>query len=252
MHHLHLGNCFEVLPKLSPAACVFADPFDNIGLDYDDFNDQMSHEDYAKFLSKCVTEFTKYAPIVWLSFNAKHTFEMGAIFKSFLQNNPDWKARAGVQTFTFGQDNKNEMSNCHRPLWRLFHKEARFYPEQIKIKSWRLEHGDPRADPGGKVPGDVFDFPRVTGNSRQRRPYHKTQLNEGLVARCIKFSTQVGERVIDPFAGTATVLRVCKAYERLSTSVEVSTTYCKQIVAEHQMQHVGVNHWQLEIPEPWW
>ena len=51
------------------------------------------------------------------------------------------------------------------------------------------------------MPGDVFDFPRMTGNSKQLRPWHKTQLHEDLVERCILLSTQPGDHVVDPFGG---------------------------------------------------
>ena len=43
-----------------------------------------------------------------------------------------------------------------------------------------------------------------------RHTWHPTQLNEGLVERCIKFTTPPGEPVLDPFGGTGTTLRVCK------------------------------------------
>ena len=57
----------------------------------------------------------------------------------------------------------DHMGNNHRPLWRLMHKNtAVLYPDQIRVPSWRQENGDKRADPRGRVPGDVFDFTRVT------------------------------------------------------------------------------------------
>ena len=123
------------------------------------------------------------------------------------------EAKPCVQTFTFGQHNHHDLGNNHRPLLRLRWRNAPLYPDAIRVPSWRQENGDKRADPRGRVPGDVFDFTRVTGNSKQRRTWHPTQLNEGLVERCLKLTTPTGGTVLDPFGGTGTTLRVCKRIE---------------------------------------
>jgi len=115
------------------------------------------------------------------------------------------------------------------------------YPDAIRVPSWRQLNGDRRADPRGRVPGDVFDFPRVTGNSRQRRRWHPTQLHEELVERCVKLSTLEGERVIDPFAGTGTTLRVCDRIGRPCTLIEYDHTYCDRIATEYNLKSQGTN-----------
>ena len=230
MHRVINADCLTITEK---ADCVFADPFDNIGLKYSSYKDTLPDREYAALLRKWVQHFSHLAPIVWLSFNAKWTFEMGEVFNAFLHNHLDWEGKACVQTFTFGQHNNHDLGNNHRPLWRLKHKDAQLYPEQIKVPSWRQLNGDKRAKPGGRVPGDHFDFPRVTGNSKQRRKWHPTQLNEGLVERCVLLSTKEGDHVLDPFGGTGTTLRVCKRINRKCTLVELDPLYCKKIGEEH-------------------
>lgn len=84
--------------------------------------------------------------------------------------------------------------------------------------------------------GDVFRYTRVTGNSHQRRKWHPTQLNEGLVERCLKLTTPSGGRVCDPFAGTGTTLRVAKETDFLCTLIEIDPNYCAHIAAEHEME----------------
>jgi DNA modification methylase len=279
-HTLYQGDCLSVMPTLGQFDCIFADPFDNIGLGYDEHDDRMPDENYIDFLAAVIHHTTKRAPIVWLSFNAKWTFAMGELFHSFLLANQDWEGKACQQVFTFGQHNKNDLGNNHRPLWRLKRKDAPLYPEQIKVPSWRQLNGDKRAAPGGRVPsdvftmqypqstikqaakqlgavshmnveeaqdrietvlsyfqdvypGDAFDFPRVTGNSKQRRSYHPTQLHEELVERCIKLSTREYGTVLDPFGGTGTTLRACKNTNRSCTMVEKSAGYCAKIREEH-------------------
>lgn len=252
-HKLFQDDCLAFLRKHSPTVdCIFSDQPDNLGLAYDGVADLLPPNEYLKLMFRWVNAFIQHSPIVWFSFNSRYTFEMGEIFLNTLRTNIGWLAQPCVQTFTFGNYNPNGLTNCYRPLWVLYREDAKFYPEQIRIKSWRLEHGDARANPNGKVPGDVFDFTRVTGNSSQRRPYHPTQLNEGLVARCIKYSTLPGQRVLDPFGGTGTTLRVCKAYDRLCTIVEMSPAYCGEIAREHRFEKVTDTSWQLQPAKRWW
>lgn len=276
-HNLIQGDCLKVLPTLGDFDCIFADPPDNIGLGYNEYEDRMASEEYAKFLSNLVYWTTHRALTVWISFNSRWTFKMGRIFDTFLQSHRDWEGKDCVQVFTFGQHNKHDLGNNHRPLWRLKRKDAPLYPEAIKVPSWRQRNGDKRAAAGGRVPGDVFDmqypvhsagwhdrlmdwcwsqnitdtatedleeivgpncgdvfdFPRVTGNSKQRADWHPTQLHEDLVARCIKLSTKEGGKVLDPFGGTGTTLRVCKTINRSCTLIELDPFYCEKIREEH-------------------
>ena len=165
------------------------------------------------------------------------------------QPDPGLEAKPCVQTFTFGQHCHHDLGNNHRPLLRLRWFHAPLRPDAIRVPSWRQENGDKRADPRGRVPGDVFDFTRVTGNSKQRRPWHPTQLNEGLVERCIKFTTPQGESVLDPFAGTGTTLRVCRPLGNPCTLIEIDKGYCAEIVKEHGMKRSEYIHralWEVE------
>jgi len=239
-HQLYHGDCLKVIPELEnlTPTCIFADPPDNIGLKYREYKDKLPDEDYVKLLDRWVTLFVDTAWVTWLSFNPKWIFDMGAIVKRLQVDHPDLEVKPCVQTFTFGQYNKNDFGINQRPLWRFRRHDARLYPEQVKVPSWRQLNGDKRAAEGGRVPGDVFDFPRVTGNSKQRRNWHPTQLHEGLVERCIKMSTVEGNTVCDPFAGTGTTLRVCERIGRSCVTMDTDRDYCERISEEN-----GVSIW---------
>jgi site-specific DNA-methyltransferase (adenine-specific) len=232
MNRLFHGDNLDFLADAHTNGCrwamIFADPPDNIGLGYDECKDKV--DDYHKLCRQWIYASMRVTDVLWWSFNAKHTCMMGSI----LHHMDGVECKPCVQTFTFGQHNKNDFGNNHRPLWRISNAgKNKVYPEQIKVPSWRQLNGDKRAKEGGRVPGDVFDFPRVTGNSKQRRPYHPTQLHEDLVERCIKSSTLEGEHVLDIFGGTGTTLRVCKRINRNCTLVEMSCNYCAEISKEH-------------------
>ena len=222
-------------------ACAFADPPDNFGLKYDGYDDNLPEDEYIRLMSEWIRGLIKVSGITWLSYNSKWTSQIGRIVSVIQEHCKGLQTKHCIQTFTFGQHNKNDLGNGYRPLWRLRWPEAPLYPDQIRIESERQRMGDKRANPDGKVPLDVFDFPRVTGNSRQRRSWSPTQLNEGLIERCIKLSTKEGDRVLDPFAGTGSILRVCRRINRTSTSFEISENCARHIAKENGMEAVDVD-----------
>jgi len=239
-HKLIHGDCLEVLRALDEVPCLFADPPDNIGLGYNEFDDRQPDDTYVVWLGDCLRLFIQKAGIVWVSYNAKWSFALGMVVHDLLREHKWLEAKPCVQVYTFGQHNHHDLGNNHRPLLRLRRDDAPIYPDAIRVPSWRQLNGDRRADPRGRVPGDVFDFPRVTGNSKQRRRWHPTQLNEDLVERCVKLSTLEGQRVIDPFAGTGTTLRVCDRIGRPCTLIECDRSYCELIAAEHNLKPQGL------------
>lgn len=247
------GDCLRVLVEvpLLPFDCIFADPPDNIGLSYVDSEDDRPENEYITWLETCFRMFIVRAPITWISYNAKWQFRVGEIVSRLLREFHGLRAKQCVQVFTFGQHNQRDLGNNYRPLLRLMREGTKLYPEQIRVPSARqLVYGDKRADPRGRIPGDVFesllgaeemsvfDFPRIVGNSKQRRSWHPTQLHEGLVERCILMSTRTGTpgaRVLDPFAGTGTTLRVCRRIGRCCTLIESSAEYCRRLALEHEL-----------------
>lgn len=215
---------------------IFADPPDNIGLDYLEYDDNISDHEYFVLLGCWLGMFVDRAKTVWFSYNAKWSFSIGMIVFDMLRRRDGLEAKNCVQTFTFGQHNSHDLGNCHRPLLRLRWKDSPLFPDAIRVESERQKMGDKRANPNGRVPGDVFDFPRVTGNSKQRRSWHKTQLNEGLVERCLRLTTPENGYVLDPFAGTGTTLRVAERCGFNCDLIEISQAYCKEIAAEHSLK----------------
>lgn len=230
-------DCKYVLKQMRPVRMIFADPPDNIGLKYSAYDDDLSVDAYRAFIEDIIYLSMFKCDVFWLSYNAKHTYMVGSVVDYILKIMKDWQAKPFVQTFTFGQYRSTDCGNNHRPLLRLKKKKVKLYPEAIKVPSWRLLHGDKRANPEGRVPGDVLDMPRVTGNSKQRRKWHPTQLNEDLYERCIKLSCKEGDTVCDLFAGTGTLARVAEKCGVNALLVEIDETYCEKIAEEHNLEY---------------
>jgi DNA modification methylase len=215
---------------------IFSDPPDNLGLGYKEYNDKLSDGEYFKLLHSWLQIFIRHAKTIWFSFNAKWIFEIGNIIRTAIEIDPALNARLFIQHFTFGQNRDTDCGNGYRPLLRLRWPDAPLFPGAIKVPSWREIHGDKRAAKGGRVPLDAWNFPRVTGNSKQRRSFHPTQLHEGLVERALLLTTKEGGTVLDPFAGTGTTLRVCKRINRGCTLIEIDRSYCDHIAEEHNLK----------------
>jgi len=214
---------------------IFADPPDNIDLSYEDYEDTLSPEMYRELLAHTL-QAIGVCDILWVSINPNNIGLMGSILEN--KENEWWfhdeevEIRWFMQYVTFGYNMRNDFSRCFRPLVRLMREGAVTYPDAVRIESERQKMGDKRADPRGKIPPDVWAIHRVTGNSKQRRKWHNTQLNEALYERCLDFSCMPGDRVADLFAGTGTMGRAAEGKGLDVTMYEISDTYCGHLAEE--------------------
>lgn len=231
------ADCIDWLTE-AVASCrrfsvVIADPPDNINLAYQGHEDSMSHQDYAEFCASWVAGLSVVCERgFWVSFNSRNTMVMANAVGQLLESSSDWKLTICTQVFTFGNQRTKPglLTNNHRPIWFVSRGKPNF--NEVREPSWRQQNGDKRADPRGKLVSDVFNFARVVGNSKQRRAWHPTQLNEKLVERCLLLTTQEGDHVLDIFAGTGTTGRVCRSIGRKCTLVEKSSFYCDKMAEE--------------------
>ncbi len=77
-----------------------------------------------------------------------------------------------------------------------------------------------------KIPGNVWNFPRVRYRMSEYEN-HPTQKPEVLLERIIRASSNPGDVILDPFAGTFTTAAVAKRLKRKSISIEIEEEYVK-------------------------
>jgi site-specific DNA-methyltransferase (adenine-specific) len=76
------------------------------------------------------------------------------------------------------------------------------------------------------VPGDVWSIPRVCGTFRERNDAgHRCQMPEAVLERIILATTNPGDLVVDPFAGSGTTPAVAKRLGRRFIGIELSEEY---------------------------
>ncbi|MBN1589988.1 MAG: site-specific DNA-methyltransferase, partial [Pirellulales bacterium] len=155
-----------------------------------------------------------------------------------------------VWYYTFGVNCKYKFSRSHAHLFQMVKDPKRFTfnAEAIRVPSARqLVYGDRRANPTGRLPDDTWIlrpqdlpdgfrpdentwyFPRVCGTFKERAGWHGCQMPEQLLGRIIRASSNEGELVLDPFAGSGTTLAVAKKLHRDYLGYELSKDYSAQI-----------------------
>lgn len=77
-----------------------------------------------------------------------------------------------------------------------------------------------------KVPGNVWEMTRVRFRMKEYEQ-HPTQKPESLLERIIKASSNEGDIVLDPFAGTFTTGAVAKKYNRKFIGIDLNPEYLK-------------------------
>jgi DNA modification methylase len=83
----------------------------------------------------------------------------------------------------------------------------------------------------GKNPGDVWgDIKQLTYKSKEllsKNFLHTIQKPKKLIERIVKGSSNMGDIVLDPFAGTGTTLAVCEELERNYIGIEINPELVK-------------------------
>jgi len=225
------GDCLTILPTLPPATCLFADPPDNLGLRYDGgVSDK--RPDYLDWLtSGVITAALRHEPkVFWLSHYHKYLPDILGWFYSWRSEHPqEWQVRLFLWRFTFGQHRDSDFGNGFRPILRFSRPGTKWYTDNVRVPSARqTKYHDKRANAAGRVPDDVWDFPRVCGTFKERRKWHPNQHSEALMERIVRVSCGPGDSVVDLFGGTFTTDRVCRRLSIPCTSIEISPIYVQK------------------------
>lgn len=84
----------------------------------------------------------------------------------------------------------------------------------------------------GPVPGDVWNFRRLQGTSKDHVKWHPCQLPPELLTRIVKGWSNEGDVILDGFAGSGSLAKVCRSLKREFIGVDRSETYIKEMSKE--------------------
>jgi site-specific DNA-methyltransferase (adenine-specific) len=188
------------------AALVVMDPPYNIGIDYGDGEkaDQLHADEYAVSVRQWITAAARILTptgTLWAVCDARY----GAVYDNAITAAGLTMRDRGVWHETFGTWRRGLFGKCWRPWFYAVKGNGYTFNEPaFTVRSRRQELGDKRADPKGKLRGNVWSVPRVTGNSRERVGGAPTQLPLSMIGMVVEGFTNHDDLVVDPFTGTGT------------------------------------------------
>jgi site-specific DNA-methyltransferase (adenine-specific) len=227
------GDCIEILNDLvethGPVAdLAFADPPFNIGYKYDVYEDTRQYDEYYQWTHdwmQAASNLLKPTGSFWVAIGDEYAAEVRMIGRELGLTLRNWV----IWHYTFGQNTKAKFARSHAHLF-YFVKEPTaftFNDDAVRVFSDRQRvYRDKRANPKGKIPDDVWnEFPRVCGTYAEREGWHPCQMPTVLLDRIVRACSNVGELVVDPFAGSGTTLVSARRAGRRWLGTDVSETY---------------------------
>lgn len=221
---IRTGDALQVLATLPAASVdlVIADPPYNLGKDYGNGSDTRDFDAYLDFSRRWLSECRRVmAPHATL-----YVF-MGVRFISYLYDILEREQGLRFNSwicwhYTQGLGKTRGFSPRHDDILMFTMGESHtFNLDAVRVpQKYYRERNNMR----GANPGDVWAFSHVHYSHPNRQP-HPTQKPEGLIERMVKASSNPGDLVLDPFAGSGTVPRVCQQLDRRCLGIELNPDY---------------------------
>lgn len=259
---IHNGDSVKLLNDSAPESVdlIIADPPYNIGYEYDVYNDNRSDNEYLQWskqwISAC-TRVLKQDGAFWIAIGDEYAAELKIIADDCGLKLRNWV----IWYYTFGVHCTNKFSRSHTHFLYFVRNTSsvKFNADDVRVPSARqLIYKDLRANGTGKLPDntwilrpqdigddvyfenqDTWYIPRIAGTFKERADFHGCQLPEQLLGRIIKSCSNVGDVVLDPFAGTGSSLVTAKKLNREWVGIELSPEYATHATARIQATDVG-------------
>lgn len=250
VNQIYAGDCLQLLKRVAfqSVDLVFADPPFNIGYKYDQYQDNKTKPNYLQWCEQWFAELIrvlKPTGSFYLAIGDEYVADLKIRLDQLGLTMRNWI----VWHYTFGVNCKLKFNRSHAHI--LYYvadpKKFTFNTEAIRVPSARqTTYADRRANPTGKLPDDTWvlrpqendcffspqddtwHVPRVCGTFKERGD-HPCQMPEALLERIVRVSSNPGELVLDPFAGSGTTLAAAKRLNREYLGIELSENYVEMI-----------------------
>lgn len=213
---------------------VFIDPPYNIGKDFkatqDKWNTDEEYIDWVyRWLDVCIEKLKSNGTMYFMS-----STQYMPYFDLYLRRRMAILSRIVWHYDSSGVQARKYYGSLYEPILFCVKNERDycFNADDIMIeaKSGAQRHlidyrkAVPAAYNSKKVPGNVWEFPRVRYRMEEYEE-HPSQKPIALLERIIKASSHEGGLILDPFAGTFTSSYVAKMLHRRSIGIEICTDY---------------------------
>lgn len=238
-HLIYQGDAIEILRNEiqdSSVDLIFVDPPYNIGKNFNGLKDKWeTDDDYLnwcyKWIDLCLNKLKPTG-----SFYVMTSTQFMPYFDIYLRRKIDILSRLVWSYDSSGVQAKKYYGSMYEPI--LFCVKDRnnytFNSDDIKVeaktgakrKLLDYRKNPPQPYNNEKVPGNVWDFPRVRYRMTEYEN-HPTQKPIALLERIIKASSNPNDLVLDPFSGTFTTSYVAKKLGRKSIGIEINEEFTK-------------------------
>ncbi len=237
-HSIYYGDALKVLPTLPDESVdlIFVDPPYNVGKRFVNFIDKWpSDEAYIewcrKWLDLCICKLSATGTLYVMASTQSMPY-----IDTYLRKRVTILSRIVWHYDSSGVQARKYFGSLYEPILHCVKNpnEYTFNADQIlveaktgaqrKLIDYRKEK--PTVYNTEKVPGNVWYFARV----RYRMPEyekHPSQKPEALLQRIIAASSNSGDLILDPFAGTFTTCAVAKRMGRATIGIETQEEYIK-------------------------
>jgi adenine-specific DNA-methyltransferase len=250
-YQIYQTDAIEMLSSLNDESIdlLFADPPYNIGKSFGKCNDKWeSDDDYLKWcyqwLNLCIRKVKPNGSIyVMTSTQFMPYFDIFMRDKMSIMGRIIWSYdSSGVQARNFFGSMYEPILYCVKDKNNYtFNSDSILVEAKTGAKRKLIDYrkNPPQPYKSEKVPGNVWEFPRVRYRMDEYEN-HPTQKPIALLERIIKASSNEGDLVVDPFGGTFTTAYVAKTLKRKAISCDIEPNYIKialrrlQLATEYQ------------------
>jgi DNA modification methylase len=226
------GDCLKIMAKIEDesVSLIITSPPYNLALDYDKYEDNLSHEEYLKWMKK-----------VWIQ--SKRVLRSGGRLIINI-------APTGISKFV---PIHVDFVNICREIGLTYRAEIIWYKQTIRNRtawgSWKSPR-NPHVLPSWEyvlvfqkdqpqLDGDVSKIDITAEEFKSwsdahwyispetQRKGHPAPFPEELIKRLIKFYSYQDDIILDPFGGTGTTAFIARKYNRQFIHIDISEDYNK-------------------------
>lgn len=223
------GDALEEMKKIPDRSInlIATDPPYNLNKNYGVSQDNLNFEEYINFSRKWLTEAVRV-----LKDDGSIYIFMGMRYISYIYSMLEQEFELNFNSwitwfYTQGIGKTKGFSPRHEDIlfFTKHPKNFTFNLDDVRVpqKFYRSVN-----NMRGANPGNVWEFSH-THYCNKNRQKHPTQKPEGLFERIILASSNEGDSILDPFAGSGTSLRVCQQTNRNCIGIEINSEYVAMI-----------------------
>lgn len=234
-----LGDSLKILKSIRSKTVnlIFADPPYNIGKDFGNNLDKWKTKDCyiswcKEWIAECMRILTDDGTMYFMA-----ATQFMPYLDVFASENYNVLSRIIWNYDSSGVQSKKIFGSLYEPILMINKSKNNSYTfnacdilieAKTGAKRGLIDYrkNPPQPYNTQKVPGNVWDFSRVRFRMDEYEN-HPTQKPEKLLERIIKVSSNKGDIVLDPFAGSFTTIAVANKLERYGIGIELNPEYYK-------------------------